>query len=1133
MARNEVLPETIQFGKYQLLERIANGRMGEVFKAKRGGVEGFEKVLVVKRLYPHLSGSEIFVNAFVDEAKLTVSLSHANIVQVMDLGQNDSCYFMAMEHVAGLDLGTVRRILGTSGRPFPLDIAVFAVSEVAKGLDYAHRRKDYNFESLNIVHRDLSPHNVLISYEGEIKITDFGISRALEVFGTVHENLRRQFLYTSPEQARGEKVTHRSDIFSLGLILYELVTGVHPYDDPDPRVVQRRAREGVVRPVRQVAELPRALEQIINSSLVADPAQRVDSAGTLYEELISYLFASGHKADNRSLSQFMEEVRELEESFFANRSASQPLMQAVPSDEIEEIDLDDLVELDESPPDLWELGDAGGAAGRAGSGLIGGGALLPSDPVLSATSAEIPSARLMPRRDVDRSRFDPLPQPDAMPRRLSELADGLRAGHGGAVVLTGAMGGGVEYLPDRLPARLKARGLFQVLDLKVTTDDHGVAYRLASEIVRYAASLPSQGPLELDREVGPEARAEELAALTRLSGGGLTNEEYQMALQLAGAVVHYRRGFHAKRDLTLSLVGKIVRALTMTNPFVVVIDGVDRMDPLSRDLLAQMASYSVQFPLLLIVSSNTEHELGSVMALGDDARFFETVDAGGRPSPNADDQKLWAEASPACRELLAVLGLGDQPIPLSTVECVLGRPTAEIDQAVQLLKDRNALRTISPEHLSPATDHLQSVVCAAMRAGEVPRLPEFAVRMLELSRSEDGHWGSSAVPLRIRLLGWMGRSADAVDLALTYGRYLCREGWREIALESLRAVEAFLVRAGALQPQGRIDLRCATARVCLELMQPRRAQATLEGVAPLAMSLGDERRGAEVKLLLASIAFLDGHVGPAWDALAVVADTASALRDPRLLAATALLRARWQARHGDFASAEHELGRWFTGADRWCVEPIEHGSALALQIEILTARGAYHAAEETLEVLRAVAHGHSCAELDCLTVVSSAQIHLACGRAHEAAHEAETAYNMAREHNLVEAGLGLALLVAEAALDAGQSDKVLDYGNHLSELGTGYGYPYIARRGRDLASLGAVLTSTGDRALDALQSLHGVLREAQESAAVREQLHAHVLLFRALSHLGSGRDAEHHRREAVSYARACHAGGIRHRLESD
>lgn len=484
-------------------------------------------------------------------------------------------------------------------------------------------------------------------------------------------------------------------------------------------------------------------------------------------------------------------------------------------------------------------------------------------------------------------------------------------------------------------------------------------------------------------------------------------------------------------------------------------------------------------------------------------------------------------------DLLAVLTLADQPMPLSAVEFLLDVPSAEVDRAVSSLKERGALRTIAPEHLAPSTDHLQAVVHDRIRSGGVGRFRDFAVRMLELSRSADGHWATPAVPLRVRLLGWLGRGAEATELALEYGRYLRREGWREIALESFRVVEAFLKRVDALGPQSRIDLRVATADVCLELMQPRRAEQMLDGVDGLAMNIGDERRGVAVRVLRARIAFLDGHVGPAWEALARATEAASSLRDSRLLMTTSLLRARWLCRHGDLAAASEELGHWFAAADGWSVDPLEHGEALALHVEILSGRGATRAAETTLEMLQALAHTHACAELDCLTVVATAHLHLATGKSAEAAADAETAYELAREHNLVEAGLGLALLVAEAALDAGQADKVLDYGAHLTELGGGYGHPFIARRGRDLASLGAVLTSTGDRALDALQSLHGVLREAQDSAAPREQLHAHVLLFRALSHLGSGRDAEHHRREAVSYARQCHASGIRARLERD
>jgi serine/threonine protein kinase len=442
MARHEILPEPLVFGKYRLLERIAAGRMGEIFKAKRSGVEGFEKVMVVKRLYPHLSSSEAFVSAFVNEARLTVSLSHANIVQVLDLGQNEGAYYMAMEHVAGFDLGTMRRILRATRKPFPLDIAVFVVSEVAKGLDYAHRRKDYNFESLNIVHRDLCPANVLVSFEGEVKLTDFGISSALSAVGTAQDDVRRRYLYASPEQARGEHLNHRSDIFSLGLILYELVSGIHPYDDPDPRQVQRRAVEGVIEPVRQLVDLPRALEQIINSSLVPELSQRVDSAGTLYEELISYLFASGHKADSRSLSQFMQELKRLEEELFqASQIPPEPELE---SSDLEDIELEEVESADlEAAPDLWGMAQPeSGVAPKRVSGFISrvGHDQMVEAPGM-ATAAEIPTRRpaMTPRGQSER-RFDAVAQPDAMPAGLSALADRLLGGQGAAVILEGALG---------------------------------------------------------------------------------------------------------------------------------------------------------------------------------------------------------------------------------------------------------------------------------------------------------------------------------------------------------------------------------------------------------------------------------------------------------------------------------------------------------------------------------------------------------------------------------------------------------------------------------------------------------------------------------------------------------------------
>jgi len=166
------------FGKYHLVDKIATGGMAEVFRAKSYGVAGFEKTLVIKKILPNLASDKKFVEMFIDEAKIASTLSHINIVQIFDLGSEEGDYFIAMEYVDGTDMKTVVEKAKAARRNVPVNMMAYVCSEVAKGLDYAHRRKDAQRRDLNIVHRDISPHNVLLSYAGEVKITDFGIARA-------------------------------------------------------------------------------------------------------------------------------------------------------------------------------------------------------------------------------------------------------------------------------------------------------------------------------------------------------------------------------------------------------------------------------------------------------------------------------------------------------------------------------------------------------------------------------------------------------------------------------------------------------------------------------------------------------------------------------------------------------------------------------------------------------------------------------------------------------------------------------------------------------------------------------------------------------------------------------------------
>src|SRR5579883_1189821 len=317
--------------------------MAEVFKAKSYGVEGFEKILVIKRILPELARRPDFVDMFVHEAKLAVRLSHANIVQVFDLGRTPTsdapggpqtdAYYIAMEYVHGLDLATVLARCRRQQQALPFQLGVYVASEVAKGLDHAHRRRDEQMRPLGIVHRDVSPQNVLLSYEGEVKVTDFGIAKARDAVDkskpedTHAKKLQGKFGYMSPEQARGENVDARSDLFSLGTILYECVTGVNPFSAPTTFETLRRVQACEYPPVELLRpDAPPELVAILRTAMARDPAARYADAGRMYEALLAFLYSHGARFGGHDLADFLSRFREQSEAGGETASLAQPLL---------------------------------------------------------------------------------------------------------------------------------------------------------------------------------------------------------------------------------------------------------------------------------------------------------------------------------------------------------------------------------------------------------------------------------------------------------------------------------------------------------------------------------------------------------------------------------------------------------------------------------------------------------------------------------------------------------------------------------------------------------------------------------------------------------------------------------------
>ncbi len=309
------LEEPSMLGEYILLEKISTGGMAEIYKAKKKGVKGFEKIVALKKILPHLAEDEEFIEMFIDEAKVASKLNHPNIAQIYDLGKINGSYFIAMEYVLGKDLKTILRKIKKEKRPLPpIEISSYIVMKIAEALDYAHRKVDENGRPLNIVHRDVSPQNILISYEGEVKLVDFGVAKAsIKAHQTIAGSLKGKLLYMSPEQAKGDKnIDGRSDIFSLGTVFYELVTGEKAFLAQSEAEVLDKVRKGSFKPPRAIRpEIPAEVERIIMKAMEPNPAKRYQRASDMRNDIEKFLLSyKGYIPSARDVAEFMYELFE-------------------------------------------------------------------------------------------------------------------------------------------------------------------------------------------------------------------------------------------------------------------------------------------------------------------------------------------------------------------------------------------------------------------------------------------------------------------------------------------------------------------------------------------------------------------------------------------------------------------------------------------------------------------------------------------------------------------------------------------------------------------------------------------------------------------------------------------------------
>jgi len=321
-----------KFGDYYLMDKIAIGGMAEIWRGKTIGLEGFERTVALKLILPSYTQNPEFNSMFVDEARIASSLNHSNIVRITNFGVTDGRYYHEEEFIDGRSVRQILQKCRDNEKLLPIDSACYIISEVCKGLHYAHTKHDpVTNEALNIIHRDMSPQNIMVSFEGEVKIVDWGIAKAK---GKMEETragvLKGKFGYMSPEQSEGEELDARSDIFSLGIVFYEAITGERLFVSDNEINTLKKIREGnIPLPSKVNPAIDRELETIILKTLARPRIERYQSCYDVHEDIVKYLHKKFPAYNSLKLSKFIKELFSTE--ILADRKRMSEKEQSMPS----------------------------------------------------------------------------------------------------------------------------------------------------------------------------------------------------------------------------------------------------------------------------------------------------------------------------------------------------------------------------------------------------------------------------------------------------------------------------------------------------------------------------------------------------------------------------------------------------------------------------------------------------------------------------------------------------------------------------------------------------------------------------------------------------------------------------------
>jgi serine/threonine protein kinase len=504
------------FGPYELVRLLAMGTYAEVFLARARSVAGFEKAVAIKMLHARHDEESEVARQLVEEANIASQLNHKNIVQVIDLGQLDGQHYIAMEYVDGIDLKKLLKRLAERNVPVQPRVAAYVLREICEGLEHAHRKTDADGKALRIVHRDVSPSNILISFSGEVKLTDFGLAKAaLRSVNTQAGTIKGQFSYMAPEQVRMQSVDARTDVFSVGLVLYEMVTGKQAYPDaPLPVLTERLGRGLFEAPEKIRPDLPSTLIDVMKRAMAVEVSQRHPSARALAEDLTSFLYTQP-PAPEKELARLLEIVSD------SARANLAPLGARLVDDDSEEV-----TQIESSNQIKTKF--LATTANRAVSYLQGRPGGTPALGVQKPSAASSPAVQ--PVGDAKPASVPPpsaSPEPKA-PARVSEPAKPLNVARvkrrGPGLSVPGSDLGVERASPDpdesipttESPAAPPTRAKTQKPQ---TADDHPTLQQdMTPELATAIAGMPSEPPAPVAMAAHEAAPAETEASSEQPTG---------------------------------------------------------------------------------------------------------------------------------------------------------------------------------------------------------------------------------------------------------------------------------------------------------------------------------------------------------------------------------------------------------------------------------------------------------------------------------------------------------------------------------------------------------------------------------------------------------------------------------------